>query len=241
MREIKYKAFDEATQDMWEVQTIDKPTDNRGAHNFKGYERRNGYIARKVLSHPRADGRGYVLEHRLVMEQHLGRFLKDDEVVHHKNHVRDDNLIENLEIFTDQKRHAAAHAASKERDDKAKTWVPDPALASKKFRLFNRDTGLMEIKNLSQLINTSFRNGKFEYRGEWSGLKDKNGVEIYEGDIIVLKAAWGGFQAEIMFKHGCFGADDGFTVYTFQDIGNESVEVIGNIHQNPELLENNND
>jgi hypothetical protein len=60
----------------------------------------HGYRMVAAPGHPNATVSGYVLEHRLVMSQHLGRPLGDNEIVHHINGDKTDNRIENLEIHT---------------------------------------------------------------------------------------------------------------------------------------------
>lgn len=68
--------------------------------NWKGGRSKNsGYVLIWKGDHPNANCDNYILEHRLVMEEHLGRYLESWEVVHHVNGVRDDNRIENLELL----------------------------------------------------------------------------------------------------------------------------------------------
>ncbi len=70
--------------------------------NWRGgkYKYRNGYVFVRAADHPNTDSRGYVLEHVLVMSEHLGRKLRSDEQVHHKNGIRDDNRLCNLELWS---------------------------------------------------------------------------------------------------------------------------------------------
>lgn len=69
--------------------------------------------------HPYATKKGYVAEHRLVAEKTIGRFLRDDEVVHHINENKLDNTPENLLVLT-QSEHIRLHANKRKRGKNGK-------------------------------------------------------------------------------------------------------------------------
>jgi hypothetical protein len=72
-----------------------------------------GYIYVLSTNHPFADSKGYVREHRLVMEKYLGRYLNKKEVVHHKDRNKGNNDIKNLQLFGSHSEHMKIHKNNK--------------------------------------------------------------------------------------------------------------------------------
>jgi hypothetical protein len=174
------------------------------------------------------------------MEESLGRFLKpNEEFIHHVDQNRSNNELSNLKLEGGQHLHAKGHLRGS-RNTHGQFLCKEPIFNELKFRLKNTDTGLTNIYTLNQLIATTWRRGCFEFRGRWTGLKDKNGKEIYEGDLLkdnkkqIGHVFWHrnswvvewqerdrqGHLLQDRMIDDCFGYG----------------EIIGNIYENPDLL-----
>lgn len=116
------------------------------------------------------------------------------------------------------------------REIKFRAWIKDYALMAD-VNFLNID--YKEIVVMIDENDYEFNCGEYELM-QYTGLKDENGREIYEGDIVRHASDEGIYK--VTFEDGGFYVKS-LIEYDFQTINEYPLEVIGNVWENPELLE----
>lgn len=135
-------------------------------HSYKDGRMKTGagYITILLRSHPYANNHGRVMEHRLVMETHIGRYLKPDELIDHINGVIDDNRIENLRL-ANRSQNAANQKLSKQntsgykgviKSKKDRKWIAQIKYQQRLFHIGTYDTKEEAAKAYDNKANELF-------------------------------------------------------------------------------------
>jgi uncharacterized phage protein (TIGR01671 family) len=124
---------------------------------------------------------------------------------------------------------------------KSKCGIGRDNMREIKFRAWDKHNKIMmtifDSIAQSEWYIPNMKNGNYEYM-QFTGLHDKNGKEVYEGDICLIGDEGFAKPMQIIFEDGCFGVHwtDGHFAELKYYIVYPSCEVIGNIYENPELL-----
>lgn len=130
-----------------DVKWTDKHPSGEFSGNYAGgkYIDDKGYVRVLRPDHPR-NIRGYAYEHRLVMEEYLGRFLNYWETVHHINEIKVDNRLDNLFLCTHSE-HSAIHKEGRRPSNEHKQKMRDTVKNNKPHTKRRNNTIKIDIKN----------------------------------------------------------------------------------------------
>ncbi len=122
-----------------EIKWIARMGEGASNPNFNGgkYMDDKGYLRILRPEHPFANA-GYIYEHRLVMEAHLGRHLQSWETIHHINEVKLDNRVANL-FLTTVPEHSAIHREGKKKTKEVRNNLRKGAKARSKVAKRGKD------------------------------------------------------------------------------------------------------
>ena len=116
-----------------------------------------------------------------------------------------------------------------------------------KFRAWDKENEKMmkvsslhlENKEISVKENGTFHLFRMQDLMQYTGLRDKNNKEIYEGDIVILNDAEEENKCIVKYKYGSYILVDGDLRENLSNVEDRFLEVIGNIYENKSLLEEN--
>lgn len=114
-----------------------------------------GYVLLCVRKHPNSDPQGYVMEHRVVTEISLGRLLKPDEIVHHKNEIKHDNRLKNLQLLKVGE-HTTLHHKGSKRTNETKNKIS--LMAKERFENRKNHPSYLDVDSeIKELIEEGYK------------------------------------------------------------------------------------
>lgn len=123
------------------------------------------------------------------------------------------------------------------REIKFRAWVKKEKEMTKVLALETKDYATL---NVLYNDNSKCTLGMFAVEiMQYTGLKDKNGKEIYEGDIVILNDAEEENRCVVKYKYGSYILVDGDLREDLSNVEDKFLEVVGNIYENKNLLEEN--
>ena len=133
-----------------------------------------------VPEHPNVTKNGYVLLHRVIIENHIGRLLTEDEIVHHKDHNKKNNDISNLEVLTKDE-HSRIHMY-----ERGKYYVKLKCpWCGKEFETPRNKTHLVKHKTINCTFCSRRCSGSFSSYRQYKGLTEDMKKAITENVICV--------------------------------------------------------
>ncbi len=114
-----------------------------------------------VPNHPKATKNGYVLMHRVVVENSIGRLLLPKEVIHHKDGNKKNNVIDNLEVMFNSN-HVRMH--------KSTGRAITNKVCKECGKAFEIETRKTRKRQLNFFCSRAC-NGKFQQKNKWVGKK----------------------------------------------------------------------
>lgn len=133
--------------------------------NIRKIVHKGDYNYALVPEHPNATEHGYVLEHRVVMENYIGRLIRDDEEVHHKNRNRYDNRLENL-VLVNKHDHVKYHGYCNYAKHMVLLRCPN---CGKEFSLEKRNSFISKHTNTNCNFCSRHCNGQFSRKTQIYG------------------------------------------------------------------------
>lgn len=127
----------------------------------------DGYIKIYLPEHSMARKDGFILEHRLIVSKSIGRGLLPSEVVHHKNELRADNRLENLELYASPGKHCCSQHRPAKSDEQLILEIKDL------YKRLNRPVKCLDLKPSNGTC--SYETYRVHF-GSWKVAAQKAGV-----------------------------------------------------------------